>query len=36
MKEKRLLYAIGWVKDEYIEEMGQPGSRKKMHRIPQR
>lgn len=36
MKEKRLLYAIGWVKDEYIEEMSQPGSSRKVHRIPQR
>lgn len=36
MKEKRLLYAIGWVKDEYIEEMGQPGSGQKIYRIPQR
>ncbi len=26
MKEKRLLYAIGWVKDEYIEEMQQSNS----------
>ncbi len=24
MKEKRLLYAIGWVRDEFIEEMQQP------------
>lgn len=36
MKEKRLLYAIGWVKDEYIEEMSQPGSGKKVHTIPRR
>ncbi len=26
MKERRLLYAIGWVKDEYIEEMQQSHS----------
>ncbi len=26
MKERRLLYAIGWVKDEYIEEMQQSNS----------
>lgn len=24
MKEQQLLYAIGWVKDEFLEEMGQP------------
>ncbi len=34
MKEKRLLYAIGWVKDSYIEEMNQPGKRAK--RVPSR
>ncbi len=28
MKEKRLLYAVGWVKDSYIEEMNQPGRTK--------
>ncbi len=27
MKEKRLLYAIGWVKDEFIEEMQHPGKK---------
>ncbi len=27
MKEKRLLYAIGWVEDEFIEEMLQPGKK---------
>ncbi len=36
MKEKRLIYAIGWVKDSYLEEMNQPGVPKKAHRIPGR
>ncbi len=27
MKERRLLYAIGWVRDEFIEEMMQPPRR---------
>ncbi len=33
-QEKRLLYAIGWVKDSYIEEMNQPGV--KTRGIPKR
>ncbi len=36
MKEKRLLYAIGWVKDAYIEEMDQPGIQKKSSTMPKR
>ncbi len=36
MKERRLLYAIGWVKDEYILEMQQPGANRKTRRMPSR
>ncbi len=28
MKERRLLYAIGWVRDDFLEEMNQSGSRR--------
>ncbi len=34
MKERRLLYAIGWVKDEYIVEMQQRGT--KHQQVPKR
>ncbi len=30
MKEKRLIYAIGWVRDAYILEMEQPEARQRM------
>ncbi len=33
-QEKRMLYAIGWVKDSYIEEMNQPGA--KVQKLPRR
>ncbi len=33
MEAKQLLYAIGWVNDEYIEEMDQPASSKRNIRL---
>ncbi len=32
-KERRLLYAIGWVKDEFLEEMNQPAKRYPMKKL---
>ncbi len=34
--ERRLLYAIGWVKDEYIIEMQQRGIKQKTRKMPSR
>ncbi len=36
MKEKKLLYALGWVKDAYIEEMDEPDLGQKTTRYPRR
>lgn len=36
MKQKRLLYAMGWVKDEYIEEMLDPAMEREHRRAPKK
>lgn len=36
MKQKRLLYALGWVKDEYIEEMLSPAMEREHRGVPKK